>query len=194
MRRGWVLATATVLLLPSLAYADSDGYYCIGPGFVAYEISSSAAASGHWLHIVRVSAAKGIVRLPPIALPEFQVHGMTCRENGVDLDGWTTRHSVSLDPNGQATVTSISVEPSPKGAQQQNLGMFARPGVTDIESDGFQGEFQLVIAEAVRTTSRGAERLTVSQIWRRAPTAPVTRQVAAAETLFVGVRASDGGQ
>jgi hypothetical protein len=29
----------------------------------------------------------------------------------------------------------------------------------------------------------------VSQIWRRAPTAPVTRQVTAAETLFVGVRA-----
>jgi hypothetical protein len=194
MRRGWVLATATVLLFPSLAHADSDGYYCIGPGFVAYEMSFSAAASGHWLHIVRVSTEKGIVRLPPIALPEFQVHGMTCRENGVDLDGWTTRHGVTLDSNGQATITSTAVEPSPKGAQQQNLGMGARPGITDIRSDGFQGEFQLVIAEAVRTTSRGAERFTVSQIWRRALTAPVTRQVTAAETLFVGVRSSEGGE
>ena len=194
MRRGWVLATAAALLFPSLAHADSDGYYCLGPGFVAYEMSFSGASPGHWLHIVRVSASKGIVRLPPIALPGFQVHGMTCRENSVDLDGWTSRHSVTLDSNGQATVTSTAVEPSPKGAQQQNLGMLARPGITDIRSDGFQGEFQLVIAEAVRPTSRGPERFTVTQIWRRARTAPVTRQVTAAETLFVGVRASEGGQ
>jgi hypothetical protein len=192
MRRGWGLATAAILLFPSLAHADSDGYYCIGPGFVAYEMSFSAGASGHWLHIVRVSAEKGIVRLPPIALPEFQVHGMTCREHTVDLDGWTMRYGVSLDSNGQATVISTAVEPSPKGAQQ-NLGMLARPSVTDIQSDGFQGEFQLIIAEAVRPTSRGPERFTVSQIWRRALTAPVARQVTAAETLFVGVRPSDGG-
>jgi hypothetical protein len=193
MLRAWVLATAAVALFPSLAHADSDGYYCIGPGFVAYEISFSGAASGHWLHIVRVSAAKGIVRLPAIALSEFQVHGMTCRENGIDLDGWTTRHSVSLDSNGQATVTSTTVEPSPKGAQQQNLGMLARPGVTDIPSDGFPGEFQLVIAEAVPSMSRG-ERFTVTQVWRRASTAPVARQVTAAETLFVGVRPGEGGK
>jgi hypothetical protein len=95
MRRGWVLATAAVALFPSLAHADSDGYYCIGPGFVAYEMSSSGAASGHWLHIVRVSAAKGIVRLPPIALPEFQVHGMTCRENGC-RSGWLDNPSQCL--------------------------------------------------------------------------------------------------
>jgi hypothetical protein len=194
MLRGWVLATAAVALFPSLAHADSDGYYCIGPGFVAYEMSFSGAASGHWLHIVRVSASKGIVRLPPIALPEFQVHGMTCRENAVDLDGWTTRHSVALDSNGQATVTSTAVEPSPKGAHQQNLAMGGRAGVTDILSDGFRGEFQLVIAEVVRAMPRGAERYTVSQIWRRAPAAPITRQVTAAETLFVGVGPSEGGQ
>jgi hypothetical protein len=194
MRRGWLLTTAAVLLFPSLAHADSDGYYCLGPGFVAYELSFSGAASGHWLHIVRVSAEKGIVRLPPIALSEFQVHGMTCRENGVDLNGWTIRQSVSLDHDEQATVTSIAVEPSPKGAQQQNLGMLARPGVTDIGSDGFQGEFQLVIAEAIRLTSRGTERFTVTQICRRARTAPISRQVTAAETLFVGVRRSEGEQ
>jgi hypothetical protein len=193
MRRGWVLVTAAVLLFPSLALAD-DGYYCIGPGFVAYEVSLSGAASGHWLHVVRVSAAKGIVRLPPTALPEFQVHGMTCRENGVDLEGWTARHSVSLHDDGRATVTSTAVAPSPKGAHQQNLGWGARPGVTDIGSDGFHGEFQLVIAEAVGPTSRGPERFTVTQIWRRARKAPVTRQVTAAETLFVGVRPSERGE
>lgn len=193
MRRGWIFTTAAVLLFPGVAQSDSDGYYCIGPGFVAYEMSFSAAPSGHWLHIVRVSAEKGIVRLPAIPLPEFQVHGMTCREHSVDLDGWTTRYSISLDSNGQATVTSTPAEPTARGAQQQNLGMGARPGVTDIPSDGFHGEFQLIIAEAVRPTSRGTERFTVTQIWRRALSAPVTRQVTAAETLFVGVRPSEGG-
>lgn len=194
MRRGWVLATAAVLLFPGLVHADSDGHYCLGPGFVAYEMRSSEAAPRHKLHIVRVSASKGIVRLPPIALPEFQVHGMTCRENGVDVDGWTTRHRVALDSNGQATITSTAVEPSPKGAEQRTLGMGARPGVTDIPSDGVPGEFLLVIAEAVRTTSRGAERFTVSQIWRRALAAPFNRQVTAAETLFVGVGPGEGGE
>ena len=193
MRIGCVLVTA-LLLFPSLALANSDGYYCIGPGFVAYEVSLSGATSGHWLHVVHVSAAKGIVRRPPIALPEFQVHGMTCRDNGVDLDGWTARHSVSLHQDGRATLTSTAVESSPKGAHQQNLGWLARPGVTDVGSDGFHGEFQLVIAEAIHPTSRGPGRFTVTQIWRRARTAPITRQVTAAETLFVGVRPSERGE
>ena len=193
MRRGCALVTA-LLLLPSLALADSDGYYCMGPGFVAYEVSLTGDTPGHWLHVVRVSAANGIVRLQPIALPEFQVHGMTCRDDGVDLDGWTARHSISLHQDGRATLTSTAVESSPKGAHQQNLGWLARPGVADISSDGFHGEFQLVIAEATRPTSRGLERFTVTQIWRRTRTAPITRQVTAAETLFVGVRPSERGE
>jgi hypothetical protein len=120
MLRGWVLAIAAVALFPSLAHADSDGYYCIGPGFVAYELSSSGAASGHWLHIVRVSASKGIVRLPPIALPEFQVHGMTCRENAVDLDG----QCVGNDSNGLGLRSSAeaSAKSQDEGARSASPG------------------------------------------------------------------------
>ena len=50
MRRGCALVTA-LLLLPSLALADSDGYYCMGPGFVAYEVSLTGDTPGHWLHV-----------------------------------------------------------------------------------------------------------------------------------------------
>src|SRR5688572_26411117 len=101
MIRRIVAVAAIALLTPGIALADSDGYYCVGNGFVAYEMASSQPGGRHVLHIVRVARGSGISRMPPIALDNFQVHGMTCRENGVDLHGWTTRYSVELSSTGK---------------------------------------------------------------------------------------------
>lgn len=74
-----------------------------------------------------------------------------------------------------------------------NLGMLARPGVTDIPSDGVQTEFQLVIAQTIRKTSTGSEYYTVSQILQRGVAATAQPAIVAAMTLFNGIR-FEGGQ
>jgi hypothetical protein len=98
-----VLLLAT-LLRPAVAHADSDGYYCTGPGYLAYEMRFSQAPGKHLLHIVRFSHDTGIVRLPPVLLDDFQVHAMTCGADQNVVDGWAHRYTVSLLPSGTPRV------------------------------------------------------------------------------------------
>src|SRR5688500_6603874 len=95
--------TALLLLTATAGRADSDGYYCLGKGFIAFELSQGLPRR-HLLHVVRVAHGTGITRLPPIPLEDFQVHGMTCRENGIDVQGWTTRYTVTFASSGTPTV------------------------------------------------------------------------------------------
>ena len=75
MHRTTSLLVLAGLLTPAVAKADSDGYYCAGPGYLAYETQFSTQSSGHLLHIVQFSRSKGIVVLEPIELEAFPVHG-----------------------------------------------------------------------------------------------------------------------
>jgi hypothetical protein len=179
-------------LIPGVAVADSDGYFCIGKGFVAYEMRSATARAGHFLHIVRVAHSTGITRLPPVALEDFQVHGMTCRDDGVDLHGWTTRYTVdiaSAKPVVTATPAAFAQHRTPP---PRSLGR-ARAGVFDIPSDGAPGEFRLVVALSTRAMASGLEHHIITQIFQRDESRPIGRQVVAAETLYSGIRLETGG-
>ena len=117
---------------------------------------------------------------------------MTCRDNAIELQGWTTRYSVDLSAAGKPSVTSIEAAFDPKAPlAQQNLGMLARPGVIDIPSDGAMGEFQLVIAQTTRKMTNVVEYYTISQIFQRDPRFP-RDHILASETLFTGAAARGG--
>jgi hypothetical protein len=160
--------TLTLLLLPAAAAADSDGYYCAGPGYLAYETSFSWSPGAHLLHIVRFSRARGIERLPAIPLDDFQVHGMRCHATVVELEGWTSAYSVDLSDPARPTVTSRpTVRAAAQSAPAANLGHWARESVIDLEGDGPPGEFQLVIARTSRAIEGGVEHYTFTQVVRR---------------------------
>lgn len=192
MNRLTFVAVLFAVLYPTVALADSDGYYCVGKGYLAFETHAFRLANSHVLQVIRVSRSGGIQRSAPIPLDEFQVHGMTCRDNAIDVQGWTTRYSVDLSVPGQPKVTSSASAFDPKAPlAQQNLGMLARPGVTDIPSDGGQSEFQLVIAQATRQMTRMVEYYTISQVFQRDYRFP-TEHILASETLFSGAEAKGG--
>jgi hypothetical protein len=98
--RGSALAAAlaAMLLIATPAFADSDGYYCTGAGFIAYQFGGAAPQPRpHQLHILRVNADGSTSALAPFTLPDFQVHGMRCHADAVEVAAFDVVHVVHLD-------------------------------------------------------------------------------------------------
>lgn len=83
--------------LADRAQADSDGYFCVGPDYLAYEFSLSLQSGEHRLYVVPLGGSE-IGQPAVIPLPQFQVHGMRCRPQDVQLLGWDSLYTVSLTP------------------------------------------------------------------------------------------------
>lgn len=160
------------------AAADSDGYFCTAPGILAWETRGFDDGAGHRLHVVRFSAA-GIRADEPIALEDFQVHGMRCAAGRVEL--YTLSEVITVTLADRGVSRRAATGPPPPTA---NLGHYARPGVIDVEGIG-GASYQLVIARADRSVEGGIEHFTVTELIRRSdgPGAPIIETL----TIFRGV-------
>jgi hypothetical protein len=115
-----------------VAYADSDGYYCVGRGYLAYQFGMAPQpVAPHRLYVLRVGTSSGIPEPVAIELPQFQVHGLHCGEGWVDVAAFTAIYRVTLDET--AKPTRYAVRPLAEGQKtppdfgpQRNLGMFSR--------------------------------------------------------------------
>ncbi len=182
----WVLvAAALLLLLPRVARADSDGYYCAGRGYIAFETRFADTGVQHVLHVLRFSSAGGIGRVRHIPLEDFQTHGMRCGEHMIELAAFSTRHVVDISDPDRPHIRTEQAAFDPQDAAPLNLGHWSREGVTDLEADGPQGEFQLVISRTSRPMVGGVEHFTVTQLVRR-ETIPGGR-ILAAQKLYEGI-------
>jgi hypothetical protein len=147
MRKMIITVALFSLCRPAVASAESDAYFCIGEGYLAYETRFSHLPAKHLLHVVRFGPESGIMRLPPILLEDFQVHGMSCRPGAVDLEGWTTGYSVNISAGSRSEVVVRPTAFTPRSSGSvANLGHGAKESVIDLLSEGLPGEFQLVIA------------------------------------------------
>ena len=92
---------ALILLSPlgvGAAMADSDGYYCTGPGYLAYQFGFAAPPVGlHRLHIIRFGGAAGVQAPIVFDLPQFQVHGIRCGDRSVRLAAYDAIYTVVMD-------------------------------------------------------------------------------------------------
>jgi hypothetical protein len=164
----WILLGVLLIAPLEAARADSDGYYCSGPGFIAWETRVSSATAEHVLHVVRFSHATGIAATERIVLPEFQVHGMSCDPVTVRVLGWDRRYTVDLRVPGRAVVTSLAEAfDQAQAAPPGNLGFGARAGIVDLEADGRTGEFELVVARVSRRVAEGIDHHTVARLVHR---------------------------
>lgn len=115
-----------------VAYADSDGYYCIGRGYLAYQFGMAPLpVAPHHLYIVRIGTTTGIADPVAIELPQFQVHGLRCGAGWVDVAAFTAIYHVTLNEN--ARPTRYEVRPLAEGQKipqdlfpQLNLGTLSR--------------------------------------------------------------------
>lgn len=115
------------------AYADSDGYYCIGAGYLAYQFGFAAPSMRpHRLHVMPVGGPGVIAEPVVLELPQFQVHGMQCGQRGIQLVAFDAVYTVALDPDMRPT--GFSIAPLTEGrfpaeltGRQLNLGAWSKP-------------------------------------------------------------------
>lgn len=180
--------TTFVMARPQAARADSDGYYCAGRGFLAYEQRVAKPSPRHELRIVRFDSVRGIEAGPAVILEDFQVHGMRCRPGVVEVAGWDTAYVVTFsDRDVLPTTTKTNAFSGPDLASTPaNLGHWSQPGVVNLEAEG--GElFQLVIATVFQRVAGGVERHTLSRVLRRATRGASVSEIVQSYNVFEGV-------
>ena len=175
---------AIVLCFPAHAAADSDGYFCVGRGYLAYE-RRLAPAVKHELRLVRFDSTIGIVPAQPIELDDFQVHAMRCLPGVVELTGWNTVYSVDISSGAQAARVRATPRDPGQFTPPDNLGHWAKPQVLTLDADGGD-RFQLVIARVSQRVAGGIDHHVVSRIIQRRHGLP-GREIIRSLLLFEGV-------
>lgn len=86
MKKNLFILIFALLLNPSFAFADSDGSFCLGKGYLAFE--SGLFESKHVLTILRPADGDKIVDKTTTALKDDMVHSISCKDNQIDVYYW----------------------------------------------------------------------------------------------------------
>ena len=125
-----VLSLVLALFFTSPAAADSDGYYCIGRDYLAYQFAFTNGATGHYLAVISLNRGFAIDEPATVELPAFQVHGMRCNTTSVELHDLKNIYGVDISDRdlpmllGQKRLDTDGRE----GFRQTNLGLWAFSG------------------------------------------------------------------
>ena len=163
--------TALVLLglvLAAPAWADSDGYYCVGRDYIAYQFGFAAPpVAPHRLYVIRLGGAAGITEPAVFELPQFQVGGMLCTERSVQLAAVDVIYTVQLDSAGRPvrfeTTPLLKPRHTPPQFVGQNLGSSSRALTTErvlLMKDAAKHEFILEIEPKESTSAHCITEIT----------------------------------
>ncbi len=139
-RRITVAGVAVLLLLfPQIAEADSDGYYCTGTGYLAYQLRAALTEGVTGQHVVRVVrfGPEGIRFAGEVSLPEFQPHKLVCGESQVRIGGWMGRpveYVIDVTESPKLAYEVSDPSQAMHGSVLANLGAWARPGTVRLTS------------------------------------------------------------
>ncbi len=133
MRTSSLMAAAVVVAmlgpLIGLTYADSDGYYCVGPGYIAYQFGMDDPKNPPRIYVVDLRGSRGIPKPSTLVFPPFQVHGMRCTASSIEIAASNMMYVVTLDqrlrPSRYDERPSSSVEPI-RFDEYDNLGEYTR--------------------------------------------------------------------
>ena len=130
---GLIALVALGVAMPGVTYADSDGYYCIGRSYLAYQFGMAPMpVAPHRVYIISTRGPQGIPQPTALELPQFQVHGMLCGDGWLDIASFRAIYRITLDMNDRPV--RYQVRESLEGqripqpfilSQVQNLGPFA---------------------------------------------------------------------
>ena len=158
------LLGATVVLVLSAfsagtAYADDDGYYCVGRGYLAYQFGFAAPSpKPHRLSVIPLSGTSGIESPAIFDLPQFQVHGMQCADSWIDVAAFTGIYHVTLDENRRPVRYQVQpLQPLPDG--QQIPQAFILSQLQHLGGDGAGRAYLKPVRAHLSATGRGGEYL-----------------------------------
>lgn len=137
-----------------VAFADSDGYFCISKGYIAYELRPwSVPENRHVMRIIRVGGKEGISEHVSVLLDDFQLHGMKCESDKVIIFGWDNRYTIDLKEGTGPKV--VSVEPLEAnripGEFQVPTFRYVGTKLLEIPSQDIDRQYQLQIQSRERS-------------------------------------------
>jgi hypothetical protein len=112
----WILLTG----YPAQAEKETigDGYYCLGKGYIAYQLVDDDIYSGSKHHTLHIVYLDNRLATDAVVLSLFQVHGMLCSDNKVLLYAEDKLFSVAIR-NSIRPAQLLDTRPVPNG---QSLG------------------------------------------------------------------------
>ncbi len=140
-------------MFASGARADSDGYFCVGRDYLAFELRGGLSSEGtaHVLRVVRFGS-QGIRLAGEVLLEDFQPHRMVCGDEQVRIGGFSSRPvEYVIDVPSGAAPRVAHVVTNPQWAVQRtelrNLGAWSSSGTVALPSTDPSHTFHLVMTE-----------------------------------------------
>ncbi len=156
-----ILSVVMFALMGSTARADSDGYYCVGDGYLAYQLRgglSTMAVSGHVFRVVRFGHDIGLEMAGELVLPDFQPHKMVCQRNEVTIAGWVDGPvEFVIDVSDAPTLLRKVSNPDMalRRSSMSNLGEWVSAGTVPLKSNDANHDYRLVMTERSEKTPGG---------------------------------------
>jgi len=137
-----VLAFFVFLCSVAPALADSDGFYCTGRGYIAFDLRSFIhpdLKEPHLLRLYRFDSERGIFKAAEWAMKDFQIHTMRCTRDRIEVAGSGDARYVFDTPaeKGKKDDADSSLE--------GQLG-WSTPRVKTLESDDSEHTYKLTVS------------------------------------------------
>ena len=120
---GKFLIFAIVALHSVNATADSDGYFCVGPQYFAYQLNRPGLEDAHKLFVIPLDGRTGTFGISDTILPDFQVHSFRCHDRHIEIIGWDSIHHIRWADStaSRLMVTSASKDAGPTKIAESEL-------------------------------------------------------------------------
>jgi hypothetical protein len=178
-----LLLALTLVLVPSIANADSDGYFCAAPGILAFD-TMRGGALGRTINIVRFDRFSGIQPREQIEISDdIQTHAMTCTPRQIEVYSGDQVYTIDISLVGAPKLAAKRAAQVPPGTTP-NLAHWARePRIFVLQTVGDDERFELVVARArAFTKGKGGVTYTSTDLVHR-----VGMEIRAQQRLFFGV-------
>jgi hypothetical protein len=165
--RRWrtAILAAVVLVFVGIAHADSDGFYCMGKGYIAYDLRSFKNPGLSAPHVLRVVwFGNGIRPGNQVGMQDFQVHELRCEADRVEIAGYNKnwlKYVIDIRQPDAPHITERIEEPAKKHPvsketepDPRQLG-YEQPGKKELESVGSEHKYQLLFARSNKPAAPG---------------------------------------
>ncbi len=160
------LFASSAMLLASGAGADSDGYYCAGPGYIAWETRGFHTDRVHRLHLITLDGASGSGPRQVLELPDFELHGLRCEAQSIDIYAYDSLHAIALvDGRLRYLDARTADDLAPKRDRYVARRFGDTPELT-LKAHGNDTRFVLLTDLQRRKFTAGIEYITVARLVR----------------------------
>lgn len=173
--RASLSASVFLLVYAASAVADSDGSFCVGPSYLAHDVRN---ADKHVLSILR-SMPDGTIATVNVDLPDVQVHRIRCGDRTIEIAGWESLYTVSLESEPPAIRTTTLPRPGdlPKWPVQNLAQWNQEARDTGIAVVDLPWHVPHVLRTEVRPTRTRCVHVVTTTLSRRGSSEPVATLV-----------------